>query len=193
MSLSEPISFRVRSTEALRRLGLLGEAVDVEFVQGNLVLRGPQGGCLTCASDQVERLRLGYEETKYSRVYLARIWRAGADAPLVLVPVDRAARAYGRAMRGFARAVVAVGGLARIERGLTFGGAMALPLSVLALGLAGSALALWIWVDRGFWGQMVFLAVMATLPALFLVRALCLDVPRPVRSIEALERYLPEG
>lgn len=165
----------------------------VELVEGGLLLRGPEGGRLSCPAAEVERLRLGFEETKYSRVHLARVWRAGDDGPLVLVPVDRPARAYGAAMRGFARAVAASGGLARIERGLTFGGAMALPLSVLAVALAGSAFALSVWADRGFCGKMAFVAAMAALSALFLVRAFRLDVPRRVRSLEELERYLPDG
>lgn len=184
--------FRIRSTAPLRRLGLLGEPVVVELVDGDLLLSGPEGGRLSCPAAEVERLRLGFEETKYSRVHLARIWRDGDDGPLVLVPVDRPARAYGAAMRGFVRAVAAAGGLSRIERGLTFGGAMVLPSSVLALALVASAFALSAWADRGYWGKIVFVAAMAALSALFLVRAFRFDIPRRIRSLEALERFLPD-
>lgn len=188
----KPIRFGVRSNETLSRRGLTGDMVIVELEpEGRLSLRGARQGSLCIECEDLVRLRLGFDETQYERLYIARLWTSGGSAPLRLAPLERPSHGYGVAVRRLAGKMAASGELGRIERGLTAGWALFMPACVLVVtGLVG-LLALFAWRDQPLWVRLGVFGVTAALPPAFLWRAIQVDMPRRVASLDEVELYLP--
>lgn len=184
-------TFAAASHASLRAAGLLGEPVSVSFAHRALHLNGTTSGVLRIEAGRCERVRFGYFQGKYHRLFVARIWLLGEAKPLVIEPTMRECPAYGAAMRQFAGAVAATRGMESVERGLSgLSAALVLALSLLAmLVIAGVGL---FTLGSDLWlGGLAMLGVSCLLGGIFIWMFFTRQRPRSVRSLDELDVQLP--
>ena len=78
-----------------------------------------------------------------------------------------------------------------IERGLTRGIALTLPLAMLAQTLAAGAISLFVLVEEPWWGRLIVPAIPGLLLAVCVWLATARQWPRSVASLAELDRFLP--
>jgi hypothetical protein len=129
----EPPNFRALSHRTLAAAGLRGPFVEVILAPAGLLLASAAGERLEIPFAAIDRIRFGYETSRLGgRFYQMRVWSNGARDPLVLFAAGRdASPGYAAVARAAAAAVAARRGMAGIEGGLGWGGALYLPLLLL--------------------------------------------------------------
>lgn len=185
------VAFTAVGTRRLRRAGVAGRQVRVALAGGGLVIEGEAGGVLRLEASAVERLRAGYEETKFGRVFQTMIWPRGAARPLVLHPAGGDTHAYGETIRAFAAALAQAGGIGRVERGVAAASALFVVAltSVPALAYSAIALALAEAADWPYWlGGAAFFWAFA---GVFIWHYRARQRPLPVRDLAELDQQLP--
>ena len=184
-------SFQAFGSRRLRRAGVNGRRVRVTLEGDELVLTGAKDAVLRIHARDVERLRSGYEETKYSRLFQTRLWRRGARAPLLLLPADGDIDAYGITIRAFAARLAGAGGIARVERGISAAGALMVVVltSFPAVAYCGIALFIGEAADALYWlaGSVPFLV----LSGIFIWHYQARLRPSAVRDLRELEQQTP--
>jgi len=187
----EGSGFYASSDESLARHGI-GAAPEVFCLGGKLLLRDGAGGLLEIAAERVERLRLGFVRTKFDTYHETRLFLPGEAEPLLIKPRTTRDLHYAATMRRFAHAVAGARGLDRLERGLTGRVALLGIVVVLAVCTAASLMALLVWSkEHGMAGAVVFTAAMAGAAGLMTWHGVSRERPRPLASLDELERYLP--
>lgn len=185
------VAFTAIGTRRLRGAGVAGRRVRVALAGDALALSGEGGGEVRLAAGSIARLRAGYEETKFGRIFQTMIWPRGAARPLVLHPADGDTRAYGDTIRAFAAAVARAGGIGRVERGISTASALFVVglTSVPALAYSAIALALAQAADWPYWlGGAAFFWAFA---GVFIWHYRARQRPLPVRDLAELDRQLP--
>ena len=191
MNEDEGAGFYALGDRLLARHGVPGDPVAVYCHGDTLLLRGEGGPEFRLPAAAIERLRLGFAETKYSRFQIARIFLTGEAEPLVIHSRDSRAPAYATTMRRFARAVVAAHGSAALERGLTDRAARTTTLVESGVAIVFAAMAVLVWSrEAGSLGAAVFVAVLAALAASFAWYANVFEAPHPLASLDEAEKYL---
>ncbi|PEQ13833.1 hypothetical protein B2G71_05860 [Novosphingobium sp. PC22D] len=186
-------SFYALPHASLAGRGAAGGRLVVYCIEGDLQIHGEDGGFEVRAS-AVERLRFGMTVSRTALHHVARIHLVGEKDPLCLRAANASCRAYGMTMRRFLRAVAETRGMSRIERGLSFGSALLLLAMVLAIAGSFTSVALLYWSrEHGMAGAIAFAALMVAVVALCAWHVLANELPRPVKSLEEAERYLPRG
>lgn len=184
-------AFDAALTRRLRRRGLAGRPVRVAFEGGALTLSGAQSGHLRIAPADVTRMRVGSEDSKYGRHYVWQLWLAdGAERSLALIPMQRGSPPYGATVRAFAAALANVGGLERIEGGLSRAAALYMPIAFGVLFLAAAGVSLFALGNEPWWGRLIVPVVPAVLLLVGIWLAITRYWPRPIRSLEELDRHL---
>jgi len=173
------------STRRLRRLGIKGAAT-VRFDDAALVIDGAEGGRLTIAPAQVERLRSGRDNmVKYGAHYETRLWLTGERKPLMLSVIGTAiAGPYVATMRGFGAAMARAGRLDRVQSGISVIGTLFGPLLMGIVFLAAVGVALFVITNEPWWGRLIVPLAPGVVTAI-LVFVARRNWPRPVRSVEA--------
>jgi hypothetical protein len=182
-------SFALHPTRALAALRLTGPNLQARRTEDDaLEVRSDGGAAMRIGAAEVARLRIGYSEGR-GRTYRATVWPRHDGPPLVLAVPPQSWVGYGQAMRAFAAAVIARGGI--VETGGSRMDALLAPLlfGLLLLGtLAISAFAL---ADQPWWGRLLVPALPLLLFALTLRTSLRRTWPRATTDIADLEGLLP--
>ncbi len=184
-------TFAAASHSSLRSAGLVGDPVSVAYTNRALHLDGATSGSLRIEAGRCARVRFGYFQGKYHKLFVARIWLRGEAKPLIIEPAVRECPNYGAAMRLFAQAVAATRGMEHVERGLSgLSAALVLILPLLmVLGLSATAYVLM--GDDLRLGWYSLLAVSWFLAAIFIWLFFKRQRPRAVASLDELEVQLP--
>lgn len=185
------VEFTVAGTRRLRRLGLAGRRLGAVAGPHALELRGDDGAPLVIPHAEIERLRVGKGESETGAYFETRLWRRGEPAPLILRAPRDQWYPYAAAIRSLATHIAASHGVGAIERGLTRGIALTLPLAMLALTLAAGAISLFVLVEEPWWGRLIVPAIPALLLAVCVWLATARQWPRSVASLAELDRFLP--
>ena len=182
--------FHTANSDALRAVGLTGGHVWVSFVDDALELRGDTGGVLRIGPGDFDRARIGYVDAR-GRYYHAKLWRAGASEPLVLVPSPGSLPAYTRSMLALAGRCDAERRIGRIERGSTrfealFPAALLAPVVVAALAVGALYL-----TDQPWWTRTLVPLIPMILFGYLLRRGLARHWPTALRDAGELRPMLP--
>jgi hypothetical protein len=182
--------FHTVNSDALRAAGLQGGHVWVSFVDDALELRGDTGGVVRLTAADIDRARIGYIDAR-GRRYHARLWRAGASAPLELEPSPGTWPAYTRAMLAFAEHCAREHGLDRIERGSTrfealFPAALLAPVAIAALVIGAFVI-----TEEPWWARTIVPLIPTILFGFLLQRGLARHWPTPLDHPAELRPALP--
>jgi len=164
------VRFKSLNTSFLKRQGLSGDEVIVRLGGSELFLEGEQGGSLTIAAEDVDRLRQFKMEAVHATsgdvpgegtpcLYETKIWWGGGAKPATLTPHDRYDD-YRNVILAFAEQVAAVQGPDRLYLGA---GPLTAILNLLLVGtplLLLCAYSVWIALDEGGWWWGAALAVL---------------------------------
>jgi hypothetical protein len=185
---SPPGFFAVR-TLAMRREGFRGKRVAATMRDGRLALVGEEGGAMWIDPAEVTLVRVGFEEVKWGKLYLTRIWR-GNGRTLTLHPTP-ADFQYRETIRAFVSAMAAAGRLQRVERGVSAFSAWFAPVLFGLLTLAALAIGFYALVDLLWWQRYLPALVPAVLTVLLYANARARHIPRPLKDLAELDRQLP--
>ena len=187
-----PSGFFARPHPSFDRRGVRGKQLEVHCHGSTLDVRGQDGARLEIPARNVARLRLGVTGSRSGTYYLARVLTEGEAEPLFLCTAHSGGPGYAGTMRRFARAVAEAHGVERIEHGTTRGDALFLFLATLVVAGGATILAFTVWADEGgavfSWA---FAAAMAALVAAMGWHSLRHADPKPLKSLDELERTLP--
>jgi hypothetical protein len=126
---AEPSSFRAIRHRSLAATGLGGAGVDAVLVGDTLTLRGTSGEQLVVPLASISRLRIGYEQNKYSgNLYRMKVWTGAAPGPLTLATIHSCEADYVTIARAIAATVERTHGPGAVEGGLGWVAALAFPL-----------------------------------------------------------------
>lgn len=186
------MGFTALGNRSVARFGLSGDQVQVDVADRALSLAGSDGGSLRILASATERVRFGYFQGKYRRVFNASIWQMGKPQPLVVEPIAQDALAYGAAMREFAQAVAAARGIASLETGIS-GVAAVMMLIFLMLPPVGLTVTAFVFVDGANWPLRAGMVAMAALLAaagtwLYVKR----QRPRGLERLDQIDAQLPD-
>ena len=184
-------AFHAIATRALKREGFAGDHIWVGCREGRLDLIGEKGGQIRLAPKDIRRIRIGYEETKYSKIYQTAIWRQGAARPLDLTPVGDHRVPYGTTMRAFAGQMAAAGLQDRIERGMSKFSAMLGPVSIGILVLAALGLSIFVLDEEPWWGRLIVPVIPILLLGFLIWNMMARQLPRPIQDLTELDKQLP--
>jgi hypothetical protein len=190
MNTTDPGFYAVR-TRALRREGVTGKRAAVTLRAGRLGIVGEGGGAIWVDPADIASMRVGYDESKYGKVFHTRIVRTSRPAPLGLHPAQGPDPNYAATIRALAAAVVQAGGIGRIERGTSAFWAWLGPVLMGLLCLAGIGIGIFALADHVWWQRFT-----PALPGAILFGVLFWNTrtrlaPRPIRALAELDRQLP--
>jgi hypothetical protein len=183
-----PGFFAVR-TGAMKREGFRGKRVAATMRQGRLGIVGEQGGAIWIDPAEVTRVRVGYEEAKWGKLYLTRIWRR--DGKVLALHPTPADYQYRETIRAFVAAMAAAGRMDRVERGVSMFSAWLAPALFGLLTLATLAVGIFLLADQPWWLRLLPSLAPAALAAVFYVNARARHIPRPLADLAELDRQLP--
>ena len=194
--MTDPPSFRAIRHSSLTAAGLGGAGVDAGLAGDTRILRGTVGGQLIVPLASITRLRVGYEQNKYSgNLYRMKVWTSATPRPLTLATIHSSEADYATIARAIAATVERTHGPGAVEGGLGWVAALLFPLW-LVVGFTVAAIA--VYVDAGRRNGDSFLTIalmMAAIgtPILALVTLLFFRPyrPRRLKRVGELERFLP--
>ena len=190
MTATEPGFYAVR-TGALKREGVSGKQAAVVMRAGRLGIVGEDGGAIWIDPADVAAMRVGYDESKYGKVFHTRIVRTSRPAPLTLHPALGHDPNYAATIRALAAAVVQAGGIGRIERGTSAFWAWLGPVLFFLLFLAGLGVGIFALADHVWWQRFVPALPGAILFGVLYWNAKTRAAPRPIADLAELDRQLP--
>ena len=181
----------------LRRADLAGYHMHAELRVDTLVLRGEKGGLLTIPVAAIERLRVGFFETK-TISWETLLWRIGNPDPVRLAPMQplRDPHAYAGLVRALAARVAEQRGLGAVETGSS--PAYWLSLFLMMAFLLAGALFVALFVlpaepDNPWWAGPAVVAFPLAIVLLIAWRWHRLHRPRGITDLSALDRHLPRA
>jgi hypothetical protein len=184
-------AFHAIATRALRREGFAGDHVWVGCREGRLDLIGEKGGEIRLMPKDILRIRIGYEESKYAKIYQTVIWRQGTAKPLDLTPVGDHRANYGVTMRTFAGQMMASGHQNRIERGVSKFSAVLGPALIGILVLAALCLSIFVLTEEPWWGRTIVPLVPTLILGALIWNMITRQLPRPIQDLAELDKQLP--
>jgi hypothetical protein len=144
-------AFAVPVTRRLRAHGLRGREAQVTLAGDALQIAGADSGVLVLPPARVQRLRVGWEETKHGVIHEARLWLVGEAKPLVLQLKRRAPDTYAEVIASFARALPPD----RLEHGTTKAAALFLPIAFGLLSAVALGISLFVLTEEPWWGRLL--------------------------------------
>lgn len=189
-------AFLALGHRSLARAGLDGAGVDVALGPGSLVLAGGRSGRIEIPFEAIDRVRFGYDTSRLGgRIYDMRVWTHRARRPLFLRKAGRdGGEGYAELARRLAAAVAERRGVACVESGLGWGGALGRFLPVLPFVGYGA------WASVEGFRRHFPLPFLVVLPAcVFVVGGMLgyaflrLWRPRRLSRLEQLEPYVAPG
>ena len=127
--MSDPPCFRAIRHKSLAAAGLGKTGVDATLVGDTLILSGTSGGRLTVPTASITRLRLGYEQNRYSgNLYRMKVWTSAAPGPLTLATIHNDEADYATIARAIAATVERTHCPGAVEGGLGWVAALTFPL-----------------------------------------------------------------
>jgi hypothetical protein len=174
----------------LRKAGVPGKFVRV-ILDGNLLTLKGDGAERRFHAEEIDRIRVGYEESKHGKHFQTMLWPRGAKKPLILRPGEKNTYSYGETVRAMGAWLAAEGGLIKVERGVgQFSAMLQMVLLCLpALFCTGIAIFLanahywYYWLGAGslFW----------LLGSVFIWQYFARRKPRPIADLKELELQTP--
>ena len=193
----EPPSFRAIGHRSLAAAGLGARGVDAMLVGDTLTLRGTNGEQLAVPLASITRLRIGYEQNKYSgNLYRMKVWTSAAPRPLTLATIHSCEADYATIARAIAATVERTRGRGAVEGGLGWVAALAFPLWIV-VGQAFGTFAVYADQHGEHRDSLLTIALMMAAigtPILALVTLLFFRPyrPRRLRSLSDIARFLPK-
>jgi hypothetical protein len=184
-------AFHAIATRALKREGFAGDHIWVGCREGRLDLIGEKDGQIRLTPKDILRIRIGYEETKYSKIFQTVIWREGAGKPLDLTPLGDHRAHYAATVRAFAAQMAAAGLQDRVERGVSKFSAVLGPVLIGILVLATLGISIFVLTEEPWWGRLIVPAVPTVLLGVLVWNMLARQMPRPIRDLAELDKQLP--
>lgn len=191
MTPSDHIAFTALAVPNLQRFGIHGRQPRVSCVQAALRLQDERGGTATIPASRVHCLRVGASSSSSGRFLVAHVHLEadGARAPLLLRAANPHDRAFAQVLRSFACEVANARGIAALQHGT--GTSVGVFVAVLLIAVLASVLALTVWArEFGLGGAAAFTAAMGVIVALVGWDSLYRSRPRPIRSLDELDRIL---
>lgn len=194
--MADPPSFRAIRHKSLAAAELGGVGVDVTLAGDTLTLRGTGDGQLVVPLASVIRLRVGYEQNKYSgNLFRMKVWTSAAPHPLTLATIHDDEADFATIARAIAATVERTHGLGAVEGGLGWVAALAFPLWMI-FGLAFATFAANADPSRSHHDSLLTVALtMAAIGVPILGVILWFFFrpyrPRRLRSLSELEVFLP--
>lgn len=193
---ADPPSFRAIRHSSLAAAGLGGAGVDATLAGDTLIVRGTGGGQLVVPLASITRLRIGYEQNKYSgNLYRMKVWASVAPRPLTLATIHSGEADYATIARAIATTVERAHGPGAVEGGLGWVAALAFPLWIV-LGQAFGTFAVYADQHGDHQDSLLTIALMMAAigtPILVLVILLFFRPyrPRALAGAADLDRFLP--
>ncbi|HEY0113961.1 MAG TPA: hypothetical protein VGB59_12555 [Allosphingosinicella sp.] len=173
---------------AMKRVGIRGRPVRVRIEGDALHMEGAKSGEWNLPLAAVERVRIGFYESKYGKIYRTGLWLQGKEE--ILLQPMKPYRGYSSVVRQLASEVAARRGLACVERGTGLSLAL-FNFLVLAGGAAALVLVFLLDWDPSLWPLLLLLIAFVGL-ALYACREMRgKHLPRPVTSLDELDVQLP--
>lgn len=190
---AEVSGFYALPTLSLSARGIHGKRPEVYCFGDVLELRGDHGAVVAIPASTVRVLRLGVGGSRSGTFHMARLFIDGEVDQLLLRAANQYCPGYRDTMYRFAHAVAQARGLGALEHGSTRGGAIGQLVAVVVIAAFFAAVAVIFWSEEaGMIGAMVFTAVMAAVIVLFVWEFIVHDTPKPMRSLDEADRYLPK-
>ncbi len=196
--MAEPPSFRAIGHRSLAAIGLGARGVDATLDGDTLILRGTSGGQLAVPLASISRLRIGYEQNKYSgNLYRMKVWTSATPRPLTLAAIHSCETDYATIARTIAATVERTHGPGAVEGGLDWVAALAFPLWVI-VGQAFGTFAVYADQHGEHRDSLLTIALMMAAigtPIVALVMVLFFRPyrPRRLKGAGALDRFLPRN
>lgn len=190
---AQPPAFAAVLDGRMRRIGLEGKWAIVGVRDGALEIHGDQGGMIAIPPGDVERMRIGFFETKTGKSHRTVIWRRGEPEAYVIQPRHAAYDPYAPIIRDFAGRVAGIRGAQAIETGVS------VAASLVFLGLMGFVLAAAVAVtlfvlpyepDHRWWWTPAVLAFPVLIVGYLIWAFFTRDRPRLIRAIADVDRFL---
>ena len=189
-----PLTFAL--DRPLRRTGLSGRTMTIEYVAELLHLRDEQGRVATIDARDIKRMRVGFYETEGGLTYETVLWTAAAAEPVRLAPMRplRDPLGYAALVRTIAADVVGRRGIEALETGSSPSFWFSL-MALIGLVVAGTLfVALFVLAGEPgepSWAPAAVLAFPVAMLALVVWRYRTVHRPRPARAVGDLDRHLP--
>ena len=192
--LREPLLFAL--DRPLRRTGLSGRTMTIEYVAEILHLRDEQGRVATVDLHEVERMRVGYYEAEGAPSYETSFWRAGVAEPVRLAPMRplRDPRAYAALIREVATDLERRRGIAALETGSSPSYWFSLMAMMAALVAGVFLVVLFLLIPEpgtAWWEPAAVMAFPIGMLALIVWRYVKVHRPRPISGLADLDVHLP--
>ena len=192
--LREPLPFALDRT--LRRAGLSGRTMTIEYVAEILHLRDEQGRVATVDLHEVDRMRVGYYEAEGAPTYETSLWRSGAAEPVRLAPMRplRDPRGYAALIREVSADLVRRRGIAALETGSSPSYWFSLIAMMVALVAAAFLAVLFLIIPEpgtAWWEPAAVMAFPVGMLALIVWRYVKVHRPRPIAGLADLDAHLP--
>ena len=192
MTSDVPIEFLAFGSRRFRKAGVPGKFVRVIFDGNMLALVGDNEVIRRFHAEDIERIRVGYEESKYGKYFQTMMWLKGTEEPLILKPGEgNSDWKYGEAIRAMGAWLAASGGLVKVERGVSKFSALLqmILLCIPAVFYNSVAIMLANEYDWYYWlgaGSLFWL-----LAGVFIWQYFARRKPRPVSDLKDLEWQTP--
>lgn len=177
-------TFVMPSTGWFRAKGVRGKALVAPVTDG-LSITGEKGGAARILYTQVERMRSGWQDSKYGRFHETHVWLSGEAKPARLTWHGRNWGNYAAVIRGFGRQV-AKRGLDKVWRGTSKISAVLLLALMTPLFLVSAAVGIFALGNSEWWQRIVPSIVPAALVVVgyYVARQ---SWPRPVKDLEEFD------
>lgn len=180
------------NSRALRHGDFHGDQVSVALYDDGVVeMVGNEGGVVRLAPVDIERVRVGYVESKHGRMYCAKIWRADGSGTLEILPEPREWVKYRDFMRLWSRFFLNTSHQSKFELGTSRFMAILLPALFFPLAVGTLVLAIFVLRREPWWGRMIVPILPVALFVISLGGTVTTHWPRGLQSLEGLARQLP--
>lgn len=183
-------AFQFANNNRVRKLGLEGGQCWAMIHDGALQLQDDAKHVVRIAPSEISRVRIGYFDAK-RRLYHARIWRDSMEQPLELIPTTETWAGYRETIYEFAKLMTETNRLDRIETGTSKFDALFGPILTLVPTLGAIVLALFVLANEPWWGRMIVPIVPTLVFAILLWIGLRRHWPKPIQTVNDLEKQLP--
>lgn len=183
--------FAIPNDKRLTALGLTGPHVFGLVTNNTFELRGETSGNVFIAPDQIERMRVGFYETRSGRFYTTTLWTPLTSKPLVLQPTRGSYAGYTSLMTQFVEVMTNTSHRDRVETGSSKFDALLGPILMGIPTFGAWILAIFVLTNEPWWGRVLVPLIPTIIFAILAWMSAKRYWPRLLANAEQLRKQLP--